>query len=480
MMNDEFGGVAVQPQAAGQTGQPARDEFGGMPVQAGGAGASASQPPQSQPRTFGDHLLSAAKNFWQTVNPMGIAQGMAGAAEHPLDTVRGIGNRNAELFKKAEDAYKSGDYVGAISHGLNYLLNGIPGVGSTLDDAGEQAKAGDVGGALGKTAGLAALMIGTPKIPEVAGNVADIAPRVGRAAAAGVKAAAPDVMAGGAQVAGGELIGKIPGMEWPSRFVFGWPGARQIARGLKAGISAGREAFSAAPGVAGAGAEAASELDDWAQALAGKNFDKLTESQQGTIRDMAARSEARESAAPAPASPPASAAAAPAVSAESPVDTSAVPVNGAPAATNTAAASTPRVRIIPFSEPDADPETFAGPARAAKAHVIAKFLHSGGISAEDMADPSVTENHWQMAAQGAGQKPIQNIDATRGLVLKELRRLELSENTSPEMKARLEQTHALPAAEDLRDSIAEGDMVRLKNGKTVTVKKVNGDGTFEH
>lgn len=39
---------------------------------------------------------------------------------------------------------------------------------------------------------------------------------------------------------------------------------------------------------------------------------------------------------------------------------------------------------------------------------------------------------------------------------------------------------ALEIAQRLADELEVGDMVHLKNGKAVTVKKLNGDGTFEH
>lgn len=137
----------------------------------------------SQPdhKSWTDQLVSAAKNFWGQVNPLVPSDTVSHAIHHPIDTavaaVKGYGEQNGKILQRAEDSYKAGDYSGAAAHGLHYILNGVPGVGAALDEAGDQAKNGDIGGAVGKTLGLATNLIAGAKAPELAGKLADVMPQ---------------------------------------------------------------------------------------------------------------------------------------------------------------------------------------------------------------------------------------------------------------------------------------------------------------
>lgn len=69
-------------------------------------------------------------------------------------------------------------------------------------------------------------------------------PNLSPAIGAGIRAAAPDVLKGGAQVAAGEALARAPGMEWPARIGLGYPGAKQMGRGMQTGFNAAKEAFN--------------------------------------------------------------------------------------------------------------------------------------------------------------------------------------------------------------------------------------------
>lgn len=126
-----------------------------------------AQPQQpAQPRPSGgwlDSIGNTVKNWWDQVNPVEGVKGMAAAASNPAGAVQGYGQQTAEIERKMEESFKQGRYAEGFRHGLGYILNGIPGVGATLDKAGDQAQAGDVSGAVGTTAGLATNMIGPGK-----------------------------------------------------------------------------------------------------------------------------------------------------------------------------------------------------------------------------------------------------------------------------------------------------------------------------
>ena len=133
--------------------------------------------PESASSRFGTNLLSglgvtsneAAKNFFV----------------HPLDTVIKSLEAQGELAKKAREAYDKGDYMGALQHGLNYLL---PFIGQQTDQAGEQLKSGDIAGGVGRTIGAAIpIAAGSPEVQAAGGDVLNAA---AAKTAQGVRAAA--------------------------------------------------------------------------------------------------------------------------------------------------------------------------------------------------------------------------------------------------------------------------------------------------
>ena len=365
------------------------------------------------PQSFGDHLLSAAKNFWDQVNPVTMAQGAADTVMNLGGAAKAYGQRNAELFQKAEDAAKRGDYSEAVAHGLHYLLNGIPGVGSTLDEAADQAKAGDIGGSLGKTAGLAAALIGAPKIPGAAGAAADTVSTAAQAIKEAAKKVSREKVGGalgaGIGAAGGHFTG-IPGGGVAGAYV-----GKELGSAVGKAFEKGPpEAPAAAVPTIPETAPADSMLDDLARSLAGKKFDALSESQQQSIREIAERTRAKPGSAPAPAaagSPgPAPATARPATPAEPAPTAPSVPP--APPASpvldqggNLVQASrgplTPPLRQAPAPEGAAPEEApnnavdFAGAARTKKAAAIARVLDQAGVSHEDFSQlPLKEQQKW--------------------------------------------------------------------------------------
>src|ERR1039458_5049713 len=193
--------------AAGQAWTPP------LADKAAGAGA---------PQGVAGHIENFAKNFW------GQFVGAGEAMLHPIKAAESILPAQGALIQKGVDAMKRGDYVEAARHAIDYM---IPGVGPSIDKAGDQAQSGDVSGGLGSAAGIAALTAAPGAMEAHAGGIAaglETAGKLPRAVAAGAKAAGPDVATGGAAIAGGELLAHVPGMEWPARIGLGYPGARQV------------------------------------------------------------------------------------------------------------------------------------------------------------------------------------------------------------------------------------------------------------
>ncbi|MBZ5677114.1 MAG: hypothetical protein LAP61_22955 [Acidobacteriia bacterium] len=109
----------------------------------------------------------AVAEWWNQVNPAKAVQGMADVAAHPIEAIKAYGAANSHLADQAKESFQKGDYAEGVRHTLSYLMNGLPGVGSTLDEAGNKAQAGDIPGALGETAGLATMALA----PEIAAKV---------------------------------------------------------------------------------------------------------------------------------------------------------------------------------------------------------------------------------------------------------------------------------------------------------------------
>lgn len=149
---------------------------------------------------------------------------------HPLDSVIKSLEAQGQLAIKARDAYEKGDYMGALQHALNYL---IPFIGQQTDQAGEQLKAGDIGGGIGRTLGTAVPIIASsPEVQsaasEAAGATAATGARAVRAAARGANTAM-EKAPGSVGAAAGAAVGRATGI----------PGATEI--GSAAGYAFGKE-----------------------------------------------------------------------------------------------------------------------------------------------------------------------------------------------------------------------------------------------
>lgn len=104
--------------------------------------------------------------------------------EHPINTLISMFERQGQLAADARDAYRKGDYAGAVMHGLNYL---VPFIGQTTDIAGRQLQKGDIAGGMGTTAGLATTLVAGS--PEGRAAVGGAAREAGAAVKAGARAA---------------------------------------------------------------------------------------------------------------------------------------------------------------------------------------------------------------------------------------------------------------------------------------------------
>jgi hypothetical protein len=184
-------------------------------------------------------LSKFAGEYVSKMNPLPIGNAIVQAVANPVATTREYAAQTGKILDDAEEAWKSGDYVSAARHAFNYFLNGIPGLGASLEEAGNKMQSGDVAGALADTSALGTQIALGTKLPAIAEGTA----RGVQATAAAAKAAAPGVGAGAAMLAGGEMLGKIPGMEWPARLGMGYPGVRQIMAGGAKGAAAFRQAL---------------------------------------------------------------------------------------------------------------------------------------------------------------------------------------------------------------------------------------------
>lgn len=247
-------------------------------------------------------------------SPLGMVHAIANGIAHPIDTAKAIGNmpaENAKILDKAKESYDKGHYGEAALHFLNYLNP----VGAGMEDASADFQKGDVAHGLAKTAGLATSLVAGAKAPEILdaatdpalpGKIADTAAKAGTAVKEGVKAAAPDVAAGGAKIAVGTVLPKIPGVQYGLEYA----GGKQVLGGLKKGVDAFKSALSdKVAAIAETSTQEAELLDGLSQSLAGKKFQALDSTTQKYIRDLAAVPQTKPPVAVAPESAPTAAAA---------------------------------------------------------------------------------------------------------------------------------------------------------------------------
>lgn len=136
---------------------------------------------EDHPSSWMDSVHHFAGEFWKQVNPVEAVKGMAQMTAHPIDTIKAYGQQNSTIAAKAEESFKKGNYAEGVRHVLGYVLNGLPGVGSTIDEAGDKAGSGDVAGGLGETAGLATNMLALELVrklpPSVTAKIPFVGPR---------------------------------------------------------------------------------------------------------------------------------------------------------------------------------------------------------------------------------------------------------------------------------------------------------------
>lgn len=124
---------------------------------------------ESHPLDAIGHGISEA---WKKVNPIPQIEGMADAIRHPIDTAKAMGQQNADIWNKAKDAYSKGDYSGAVRHGVNYALSGIPGLGSGIEESQDKIQSGDLAGGLGSAIGTGVSLAAPSVVPKAVGAVA--------------------------------------------------------------------------------------------------------------------------------------------------------------------------------------------------------------------------------------------------------------------------------------------------------------------
>lgn len=145
-----------------------------------------------------EHPASATgrflSNLWQHVSPSALLNTITSptqAVTHPIATAQAIGQDNTDLYNKAKSAFDRGDYVEGAFTGLNYLLNGIPGLGSSIQKLQEQGRSGDIAGEAGGSLGVGLNIAATAKAPDIAVKAAEALPAIRSTIAARQSAQAP-------------------------------------------------------------------------------------------------------------------------------------------------------------------------------------------------------------------------------------------------------------------------------------------------
>jgi hypothetical protein len=147
--------------------------------------AKFTPPPLSSyegPAKEGSHPLDSIGHgiheFWNKVNPVSQVQGIADAIRHPVDAAQAAGAQNLDLWNKAKESYNNGDYAGAVRHGINYAVNGIPGLGASIDSAGDQFAKGDYAGGAGSSLGIGTSLVAGAKAPAIMADTAAMPARL--------------------------------------------------------------------------------------------------------------------------------------------------------------------------------------------------------------------------------------------------------------------------------------------------------------
>jgi hypothetical protein len=126
----------------------------------------------------------------EELNPVAMAQGVASAVRHPLDTIAALGQAQWDQVQKGAQAGREGRYMEALGH---TAAGALPVLGPMAANVGEQiAETGDVARGIGRGIGLLAPMGVAPAV-RAARAVAPAA--AAGALEAGAAARVADVMA---------------------------------------------------------------------------------------------------------------------------------------------------------------------------------------------------------------------------------------------------------------------------------------------
>jgi len=316
--------------------------------------ADAVSPPSAGRYTDADVLPeqsvgTAVKEFGHQMNPVSIAKGIWQTVSHPIDAAKAYLEAKQKMVTDAETALSKGDWTGFVRHMQTAALP-IPGIDTAVEQASNKWDSGDKAGALGDAAALVAQTA-----------IASQAPAIGRglkATGAGIAAAAPDVAAGGAKVLAGEALAKVPGMEFPARIGLGYPGARQIGKGIGKFGEAFGESLSPTPAKASAAAPAAgaaaaetladgSTVQDIARGQGIKSWKNATADQKAGAQSIFDKLKATEAVAPtsaAGAPPPSPTQSAP--RAQPATAQAATPASAAPTVVSATPAETPPPEVV--------------------------------------------------------------------------------------------------------------------------------------
>ena len=384
--------------------------------------ADSFQPDSSDSFAPDQSFGNAVREYGHKMNPVAMAQGIAENVMHPGEAIKRWGQVNNKILSNAEDAYKRGDYTEAAAHALYYVLNGVPGLGESLDEAGTKIRNGDIAGGLADTAALGTQVAAGIKAPAIA----EALPKVPTAAVGAVKGAAQDAfspvryghyglpvpnVAAGAMA--GHYLGRALGAPEAGAVAgAAYPVIRGAIRGAKSALAA-PEAATASSAAATTGAAAAETLADGAttvqdigKGLGIKNWKTATPEAKATAQETFDRLKAAEQgqgATPSAGAPQAYTPRPPDYYGVKAAEVPPQPAQSAPAPTQPAsAAPTPKVQPIRPEPPPVVKENSVAPessgsqpkpasgATAAKsaryADAIAKWAKDMGMTPKDIAD----------------------------------------------------------------------------------------------
>lgn len=119
-------------------------------------------------KTTGQQVRDLIYETQKPINPGEILSGVGTlVTTDPRDTVKSIGASTQAIYERAAESFRKGNYGEAAMHALYYMLNGIPGLGTTLESAADDMKAGDYGSGMGKGMGMG-LSFALPKVVDAA------------------------------------------------------------------------------------------------------------------------------------------------------------------------------------------------------------------------------------------------------------------------------------------------------------------------